>query len=67
MVVVRPVLGRVGGDCCCASVPWIPVCTAVAISDWKDKSGLLWLDGMLLVPGAAELAAGLSAGAADAV
>ena len=39
----------------------------VAISDCKDKSGLLWLDGVLLVPGVAELTAGLSAGAADAV
>ena len=67
MVVVRPVTGRAGRDCCCASAPWIPVCTAVVISDCKDKSGLLWLDGVLLVPGVAELAAGLSAGAADAV
>ena len=66
-VVLRPVPGRVDEDCCCASAPWIPVCTAVTISDCKDESGLLWLDGVLLVPGDAVLAAGLSAGAAGAV
>ena len=40
---------------------------AVAISDCKDESGLLWLDGVLLVPGDTMLTAGLSAGATDAV
>ena len=47
--------------------PGSPFVRLVAISDCKDKSGLLWLDGMLLVPGVAELAVSLSAGAADAV
>ena len=47
--------------------PGSPSVRLLAISDWKDKSGLLWLDGMLLVPGAAKLTAGLSGGAADAV
>ena len=66
-MLVRPVPGRVGGDCCCTNAPWIPVCTAVAISDCKDRSGLLWFDGVLLIPGVAMLAAGLSAVAAEAV
>ena len=51
----------------CQRAAWIPVCTAVAISDCRDMSGLLWLDGMLLVPGEAMLAVGLSAGATDDV
>ena len=66
-MVLRSVPSQVNENCCCASTHWIPVCTAVTISDCKDESGLLWLDGVLLVPGDAVLAAGLSAGAADAV
>ena len=66
-VVLRPVPGCVDEDCCCASSPWIPVCMAVTINNCKDECGLLWLDGVLLVPGDSVLAAGLSAGAADAV
>ena len=47
--------------------PGSPSVRLVTISDWKDKSRLLWLDGVLLVPRVAELAVGLSGGAADAV
>ena len=47
--------------------PGSPSVRLLAISDCKDKSGLLWLDGVLLVPRVAKLVVSLSAGATDAV
>ena len=67
MVVVRPVPGQAGGDCCCASAPWIPHLYGLSLSaTTRTRGGYFGLMACCWFPGVAELAAGLSAGTADA-